>query len=143
MGKMGRIEMSVKDEYDTSWDLVESKKGNLPKSEEAWDKKYQEWMKRDWMKWLRDNLSFPVAVKRVDDEDDAYFTDVAKYELFRLGHKMEVLSLETEIPRYGIIVKVREKGQIGSVPLNDLKVTSKKDPNYWPVNEYVVWDANH
>ena len=135
--------MLVKDEYDSSWDLVESKKGNLPKSEEAWNKKYQEWMKRDWMKWLRENLSFPVAVKRVDDEDDAYFTDVAKYELFRLGHKMEMLSLEKEVPRYGIIVKVREKGQIGSVPLNDLKVTSKKDSNYWPVNEYVSWDANH
>ena len=135
--------MPVKDEYDSSWDLVESKRGNLSKSEEAWDKKYQEWMKRDWMKWLRENLSFPFAVKREDDEDDAYFTDVAKYELFRLGHRMEVLSLEAEIPLYGIIVKVREKGQIGSVPLNDFKVTSKKDSNYWPVNEYVVWDANH
>lgn len=28
------------------------------------------------------------------------------------------------------------------IPLFDLEVVSKTDPNYWPVREYVVWDAN-
>ncbi len=143
MGNTERREIPVNDKYDTSWDLVRSARGNLPQSRKTLDQKYQEWEKRDWMKWLKDNLTFPFYVKRVDDEDDAYFTNIAKYELFRLGHKMDVLAIEDEIPRYGIIVKVREKGQIGSVPLNDLKVMSKNDPNYWPVREYLVWDANH
>ena len=55
---------------------------------------------------------------------------------------MEVVGLKAKDLRYGIIVKVREKRQIGYVPLFDLEVTSKDDPNFWPVREYVVWDAN-
>ena len=128
--------------YDSSWDLVRSAKGNLPKSREAFDKKYQEWEKRNWMKWLKENLTFPFTAKRKDDEDDAYFTDIAKYEPFRLGHTMEVVGLQGKDPRDGIIVKVRERHQTGYVPLFDLEVTSKDDPNFWRVREYVVWDAN-
>ena len=130
-------------DYDTSWDLVRSSKGNLPRSREALDQKYVEWEKRDWMKWLKEKLTFPFRVKRVDDEDDAYFTDIAKHELFRLGHKMEVIDLIEEVERYGMIVEVREKGKTGQVPLNDLEVMDKNDSNYWSVREYLVWDANH
>lgn len=60
------------DEYDFSWD-----KGN---NEEAWDKKYNDWQERDWIDWLEKNLSFPFEVGRKEDEDDAYFSDVAKHE---------------------------------------------------------------
>ena len=42
----------------------------------------------------------------------------------------------------GIIVEVREKNRIGSVPLCDVEVTPKTDKNFWPVREYVVWFAN-
>lgn len=34
---------------DHSWDLNQSDKGNLPASDEAWGRKYEEWQKRDWM----------------------------------------------------------------------------------------------
>ncbi len=119
--------------YDSSWD-----RGN----EEIFNKKYREWKKRDWMKWLKDNLSFPFKAKRMEDNDDAHFTDVAKYESFRLGHTMDVLELSSEDDLYGIIVKVREKRRVGAVPLCDLSVTSKGDRNFWPVREYVVWFAN-
>lgn len=47
------------------------------------------------------------------DDDDAYFTDVAEREPFRLEHEMKVLALAREIPYYGIMVKVREKRRIG------------------------------
>ena len=76
---------TLNDRYDSSWDLVRSRRGNLPKSRTALDKKYQEWKKRNWMKWLKENLAFPLF---------------------------------------------------------DLEVTPKDDPNFWPVREYVVWDAN-
>jgi len=132
----------MKDEYDGSWDLTESPEGNLPFNEELFDRKYEEWEKRDWMTWFEQNLSFPFAVERMEDDDDALFTDVADREPFRLGHKMTVLALESEIIRYGVIVKVQEEGKIGHVPLSDLQVTSKSDENYWPVREYVVWFAN-
>jgi len=44
--------------YDTSWDLIESNKGNLPVDEDAFERKYQEWKTRDWPLWLKDNLTF-------------------------------------------------------------------------------------
>jgi hypothetical protein len=34
--------------YDTSWNLIESSKGNLPVDEDAFERKYQEWETRDW-----------------------------------------------------------------------------------------------
>jgi len=142
MGNLERREMPVENGYDRSWDLVKSKKGNLPKNEDAWDKKYQEWVERDWIIWLKENLTFPFMAKRKDDEDDAYFTDIAKREPFRLGHTMRVIGLEGQEPRNGIIVKVSEKRRIGHVSLFDLEVTPKDDPNFFPVREYVVWDAN-
>lgn len=129
-------------DYDSSWNLVMSKKGNLSKCEDALDKKYRQWKRRDWKKWLEKNLVFPFIVVRKEDEDDAYFTDIAKNAPFRLGHKMEVLKLYSEEDLYGIIVKVREKRRVGSVPLCDVEVTPISDRNFWPVREYVVWFAN-
>lgn len=41
-----------------------------------------------------------------------------------------------------ILVEARQGRFRGDVPLNDLEIVSKKDPNYWPVEEYVVWHAN-
>jgi hypothetical protein len=55
---------------------------------------------------------------------------------------MEVVALaEGDVDR-GLIVEVREKSRTGCVPLCDLEVTPKRDPNFWPVREYVVWFAN-
>ena len=128
--------------HDSSWDLIRSKRSNVPKCEDAWDKKYQEWKKRDWGKWLEKNLVFPFIVERKEDEDDAYFTDIAKHVPFRLGHKMKALGLTSEDDLYGIIVKVSEKRRVGHVPLCDIEVTPKSDRNFWFVREYVVWFAN-
>lgn len=74
-------------------------------------------------------------------EDDAYFSDASK-DLFRLGHKMEVVALDEDDVNEGILVRVTEKRETGWVPLGDLEVKSKSDCNYWPVREYVVWFAN-
>jgi len=98
----------MKKDYDSSWDLVKSAKGNLPHNGEAFDKKYAEWEKRKWLKWLQENLSFPFTVKRMEDDDDAYFTNIAKKQPFRLGHKIKVLGIEDEEDMYGIIIKCRE-----------------------------------
>ena len=129
-------------EYDSSWDLEESDNGNLPQDEDAFDRKYAEWEKRSWEPWLRDNLTFPFPAKRMEDEDDAYFTDDADSEPFRLGHVMKAIDIEMEDDQYGIILKVREGKKIGYVPLCDVEVTSKENENFWPVREYVVWFAN-
>lgn len=128
--------------YDTSWDLVKSKKGNMPANEDSYNKIYNQWQLRSWVPWLNSKLTFPFFVKRMDDEDDAYFTDVADHEPFRLGHVMKVIGIEMEDDLYGIILNVREGRKVGYVPLCDVQVLDKEDPNYWPIREYVVWFAN-
>lgn len=120
-------------DYDSSWD-----EGN----EELWDQKYDAWEERDWEGWLRKQLSFPFEVKRKEDDDDAFFTNVASHQPFRLGHTMKVLGIEYNDVDYGILLKVREGNRAGCVPLCDVEVTSRSDPNFWPVREYVVWFAN-
>jgi len=37
---------------DHGWDLRETSKGYLPESDEAFDKKFEEWVARDWSSWL-------------------------------------------------------------------------------------------
>ena len=126
-----------------SWDLRKRAGSCLSIDEAAFNRQYEEWATREWIPWLQSKLSFPFHVERKEDEDDAYFTDVAEREPFRLGHTMNVIAvMDEEIPFRGVIVKVREGRRAGYVPLCDLEVTDKSDANYWPVREYVVWDAN-
>jgi len=129
-------------EYDTSWNLIESEEGNMPLNKESFDRIYEEWQQRSWESWLSEHLTFPFLAKRVEDDDDAYFTDVARHEPFRLGHEMKVVSIDHEDDWRGVIVKAREARKVGYVPLCDVEVLKKDDPNYWPVREYVVWVAN-
>ncbi len=130
------------EKYDSSWDLFESDKGNLPENEEAFDEKCQEWQQRSWENWLNANLNFPFFVRRMEDDDDAYFTDIADHQPFRLGHIMKAIGIELEDDLYGIILKVRERRRVGYVPLCDVEVIDKEDTYYLPVREYVVWFAN-
>ncbi|MFT5189915.1 MAG: hypothetical protein ACI9DF_003760 [Verrucomicrobiales bacterium] len=132
--------MAMTGEYDSSWDLADSEDGTLPGNNDAFGKIYSEWEKRAWKSWLRNNLTFPFLVKRVED---AYFTDIAKSEPFRLGHAMKAIDIEMEDDNHGIILKVREGRRVGHVPLCDVQVTTRENENFWPVREYVVWFANH
>ena len=61
----------MKDNHDHSWDLHPSEPGNLPESDEAFEKKLAEWHGRDWMTWLSKNLRFPFTMVRKEDDDDA------------------------------------------------------------------------
>jgi len=122
--------------------LRKSHKGNLPCDKDTFDAIYANWLKRSWKSWLRDHLKFPFTVKRGEDDDDAYYTDIVKSEPFRLDHVMEFIDIEMEDDLYGIIMKVREGRKFGHVPFCDVEITSKEDENFWPVREYVVWFAN-
>ncbi len=79
-------------------------------STDAFNRKMEEWQKRDWMTWLAANLTFPFSVTREEDEDDAYFQKGATKAPFRLGHTMEVLGLEEEDEAY------EQVAQLGNVP---------------------------
>ena len=139
--KLFQSNMKTKDDH--SWDPEEGEDGNLPSDEEAFEKKFEEWEKRDWASWLSSNLKFPFTVTREEDEDDAYFQEGAAKALFRLGHTMEVVGLDPEPDEtVGFLIKVRENRKAGQVPLCDVEVKPATDANYWPVREYVVWFAN-
>uniref|UniRef100_A0A831U414 Uncharacterized protein n=1 Tax=Geobacter metallireducens TaxID=28232 RepID=A0A831U414_GEOME len=108
----------------------------------AFEDKLEEWRRRDWVAWLSEHLTFPFRAERINDEDDAYFTDSAEREPFRLGHTVNVLKVELEDDQYGIIVKVSEGRKRRYVPLCDLGVPNKGAPDYWPIREYLSWFAN-
>ena len=124
--------MASSNTYDFSWD-----EGN----DDLLDKKFEAWDNRKWEDWLSEHLAFPFEAERKEDLDGNPFLST-KDKPFGLGHVMKVLSIEDEDESYGIIVKVREGKKIGYVLLCDLEVTSRKDKNFWPVREYVVWFAN-
>ncbi len=109
---------------------------------DAFDVKYEEWEQRDWMTWLAQNLAFPFKATREEDIEDADLEQGAAPRLFQVGDTMEILGLEEEDEMKGVIVKAKQKGQIGHLPLAELEVKPKTDKNYWPVREYVVWFAN-
>ena len=118
--------------YDSAWDEGD---------ENAWDEKYNDWSVRDWESWLLKSLSFPFEVKRVED-DREFIPQENNEEPFTIGHIFKVKSIELEDDLYGFIVEVKEGRRKGHVPLCDVEVASKSDPNYWPVKEYVAWFAN-
>ena len=120
-------------EYDGSWDGDDD--------EDAFDSKYEEWGRRDWMAWLSEKLSFPFEVKRAEDMEENPFDHA--HGPFSVGRRMQAVSLEEEHWKYGMVICVTDGKKKGTVPLADVEVTSKTNPNYWPVREYVVWAANH
>ena len=115
--------------------------GYLPECDEAFEQKIEEWPARDWPQWLAQQLAFPFTVTREEDDDDAYFAQGAAKAPFRLGHKMEVVAWRKRTWT-GASWSRSGKRSAGCVPLCDLEVTPKTDPNFWPVREYVVWFAN-
>lgn len=120
----------MRKQYDSSWDVEENEEGTLPGNEDAFNRMYAAWEKRLWEPWLREKLKFPFQVERMEDEDDAYFSNIAQSQPFRLGHVMEVIDIEREDDHYGIIVKVKEANRVGHVPLCDVEVTEKENENF-------------
>ncbi len=132
--------------YDSSWDSDEDVSG------EAFDKKYEEWEERDWIKWLKQNLTFPFQAERVEDMDaDPLAPDESKKKTpFPEGCQVKVTGMsdcDCDVEFEGVIVDVIVdvigiEGKKGALPLQELEVRPKSDPNYWPVREFVVWYAN-
>jgi hypothetical protein len=107
------VKIIMTENYDTSWDLIESNKGYLPIDEDAFEKIYLEWETRNWPLWLKEHLTFPFTVECIEDDDDAYFTDMAKHQPFRLGHIMKVIDIEPEEDdHYGVIVQGKAEKRV-------------------------------
>ena len=123
----------MKENYDSLWDSDDD-------DGEAFDRKYEEWERRKWFKWLTERLVFPFEVKREEDMDENPFDP--ETGPFSVGQRMLGVGVEEDW-KYGVVLNVVAGKRKGSIPLADVEVTSKKDKNYWPVREYVVWSANH
>ncbi len=136
--KQGGITM-VDKKYDSSWDHDNY-------NEKAWNRKYKQWQSRDWVKWLKAELKFLFQVERMEDDIDIFAPEhiCARYQ-FPAGCKVEVLGIADEdcdVEFEDVIMEIRDKKRKGYIPLQDLEVRPKSDPNYWPVREFAVWYAN-
>ena len=135
----------VDEKYDPSWDYDSDEEGY---DDEAFDRKYEEWEQRDWLEWLRKNLTFPFQAERMED---SYLDMFAPKELharnpYPVGCQVTVSRIadgDCDPSFDGVIVEVTGgSAKKGELPLQDLEVRPKSDPNYWPVREFVVWYAN-
>ena len=127
---------------DHRWDLAEGDKGYLPECEDAYAQKFEEWQARHWAEWLTKNLTFPFTVTRQEDDIAAHYWPSPAKALFGIGRTIEVLGLAEEHFDRGVMLWVRAKRHIGTVPLSDVELTDDTNVNFWPVREYLVWFAN-
>jgi hypothetical protein len=119
--------------YDRSWDEgVDA---------DVFERKCEEWERRDWASWLNANLSFPFEVKR--EEDMAHDWVEPDDGPFSVGRRMTVTGLAEEDFSMGFLVWVKSGTKTERIPLSEVEVTSNQHINYWPVREYAVWMANH
>lgn len=123
----------VAENYDSSWDSDDD-------DGEAFDRKCDEWERRNWMAWLTERLAFPFEVRREEDMEENPFNP--ETGPFSVGQRMQAVGLKVHW-KYGMVLSVVAGKKNGIVPLADVEVTSKANSNYWPVREYVVWSANH
>lgn len=78
---------AMAEKYDTSWDGV-----NV--DEDAFDRKYEEWRSRDWIKWLTERLVFPFEIERVEDMEGNPFD--SETGPFSVGRRMQAMGLDEE-----------------------------------------------
>lgn len=125
--------------YDTSWDDDD---GDI----KAFEQKCKQWKSRNWIAWLKANLKFPFQAERMENDMDPFApNDMRAKSPFPVGCKVEVLGIaddDCDVEFEGVIVEVKGKKRKGCLPLQDMEVRLKSDPNYWPVREFVVWYAN-
>lgn len=128
---------------DHSWDYYEGEWGSLPNNFDPYILKCEEWQERDWIPWLREQLSFPFEVERIKDDGDAFFARLRRHEPARIGNKMKATDiLDEEMAFHGIIVKVLVGRCTRHISLCDVEVSDASDPNFWPVREYAAWSIS-
>jgi hypothetical protein len=101
--------------------------------------KTAEWQQRDWPAWLKAHLKFPFEAMRTREEDaDDGFTTLRNP--FPVGSRLTVMGLaDPPMNDYdGVVVKVQRGSNKGEAPLADLEASPANDPNYGPVQEFVV-----
>lgn len=86
-----------------------------------------------WEGHLKKNLAFPFEAEVVEHPERSPL---------RTGDRVTVQGIVDADDHYGVIVRLRRRGQRYDFPLCDLEVTDKHSPNYQVVRDYVVWFAN-
>ena len=94
--------------------------------------------KRDWCKYLAENLSLPF---------EAVVTEISDEELFGAGDpgpirykdKLTVISVDFEEDLYGVLVSVKKGRKKYAYPLIDLEPTDKQSANAKLLNNYGAW----
>ncbi len=131
-------------QYDSSWDDDSDGDSALEDyDDEAFERKMEQWGERNWQKWLKQYVTFPFTAVREEDMDANPFSEEDDdNKPFAVGSKTTVLEFGYDEFHEAMLAHVKQGKDDGWVPLADLEVTPKSDPNYWAVREYVVWFAN-
>jgi hypothetical protein len=126
-----KIEIVPEDEWHSDADQFKISK-----------RKEKAWARRNWRTWLMEHLTFPFQAVREDGDDSDLFGSRSGQHKFLVGDTLEVQRLDVEEGRWGIQVVVRQGRQTGRIPLADLSVRPKSDPNFKIALEYAVAVAN-
>ena len=103
-----------------------------------------EWKSRDWEQWLTEQLEFPFAVERVDDNEEyVLFGKSTDDEPFRLGHFFKAVSIGGLDDFYGLILKCREGRRVGYIPLLEVELIDKVHKNNQLIDEFLSWYSEY
>ena len=86
-----------------------------------------------WEAHLTQVLTFPF---------EARVEELMRGGPIRVGDLLQVLRIDDEDDKYGLLVDVRLGRQKYTFPLCDLEATDVNSSNYQPLRDYVVWFAN-
>ena len=91
--------------------------------------------KRDWPKYLAENLNFPFDAIVMEASDEEMF-GIGKPGPIRYGDVLTVMSVDFEDALYGVLVTVKKGRKKYSFPLMDLAAKDKDSHNAKLISKY-------
>lgn len=108
------------------------------------DKDYNETIlkgkKRDWEKYLKENLTFPFDAVIEEYQNENIFAK--ERGPIKKGYKVTVNKVVGEDDLYGVIVSIKINNKAFQFPLCDLEAVDKESSNFKIIDKYGVWFAN-
>lgn len=94
--------------------------------------------KRDWGKYLAENLCLPFEAIVTEISDEEFF-GVSAIGPIRYEDKLTVVSVDFEDDLHGVLVSVKKGKKNYTYPLIDLEPTDKNSSNTKLLNNYGSW----
>ena len=93
---------------------------------------------RDWCKYLAEHLSLPFEAVVTEISDEEFF-GVGDPGPIRYEDKLKVVSVDSEVDLYGVLVSVKKGRKKYVCPLIELAPTDRKSANAKLIDNYGTW----